>query len=277
LEKSEGVFMSNHRLPTLVLALLAPLALGACYFPAGPLTAHDTVEETRALDPNGRFELENVNGRINLTTGSENEVRIEARRSAVSDEALERIRIDIDGGGDAVRVKTRYPRQKGWFMGGTPGKVDYDVTVPEGARVQIKTVNGPVNVEGIAGDLRVESVNGGLELDDLGGEVHAETVNGGIHVSFDRTPSGGHHRFETVNGGIEVALPEDTAGRLEASTVNGSIDCDLPLDVETKKKRRLTGRLGPGAGTFRLETVNGGIDVQRRMGRPPAESAPETS
>jgi DUF4097 and DUF4098 domain-containing protein YvlB len=213
-----------------------------------------------------------VNGSISLTTGFDNEVRIEARRSAVNDAALEDIRIEIDGEGDAVRVKTRYPKGKGWFMGGTRGKVDYDVSVPAGARVRLQTVNGPVNVEGLAGSLRVESVNGGLQLDDLGGEVHAETVNGGIQATFDRTPSGGHHRFETVNGGIEVSLPDDTGGRLEASTVNGSIDCDLPLDIETKKKRRLEGRLGPGDGSFKLETVNGGIDVLERMSRAPAEA-----
>jgi DUF4097 and DUF4098 domain-containing protein YvlB len=133
-------------------------------------------------------------------------------------------------------------------------------------------VNGHVNVEGLAGDLRVESVNGGLQLEDLGGEVHAETVNGGIHATYDRTLSGAHHTFETVNGGIEVSLPEDTAGRLEASTVNGRINCDLPLDVETRKKRRLDGRLGPGEGSFKLGTVNGGIEVLPRMGRAPAEA-----
>jgi hypothetical protein len=269
--------MSNHRLSALALALLGALALGACGLPAAPLVAHDTVEETRALEPNGRFELENVNGRINLTTGFENEVRIEARRSAVSDDALERIQIEIEGEGDAVRVRTRYPRQKSWFMGGPRGKVDYDVTVPEGARVRVKTVNGHVKVEGLAGDLRVESVNGGLELDDLGGEVRAKTVNGGIHASFDGTPSGGNHRFNTVNGGIEVSLPEGTSGRLEATTVNGSIDCDLPLEVETRKKRRLEGRLGPGGGSFKLGTVNGGIDVLRTMGHRSAEAEPEKS
>jgi DUF4097 and DUF4098 domain-containing protein YvlB len=102
-------------------------------------------------------------------------------------------------------------------------------------------------------------------------------VNGGIHATFDRTPSGGDHSFKTVNGGIEVSLPEGTNGRLEATTVNGSIDCDLPLDVETKKKRKLEGRLGPGGGSFKLGTVNGGIDVLRRMGRSRAEAEAETS
>jgi hypothetical protein len=267
--------MSTNRSPALVAALLAPFALSACLDVAGALVARDVVEETRALEPDGRFALENVNGRITLRTWSRAEVRIEATRAAVSEEALEDIDVDIEGEGRDVRVTTRFPRQKGWFMGGHRGKVDYEVTVPRGAEVRLKTVNGPVDVEGVGGDLRVESVNGGLELADLGGEVEAKTVNGGIHAGLDRVPEGGRYRFKTVNGRIEVALPKGTGGRLEATTVNGGIDCDLPLEITTKKKRRLEGRLGPGSGSFQFGTVNGGIDVVAGLGALPAEAEPE--
>ncbi|MGD8896187.1 MAG: DUF4097 family beta strand repeat-containing protein [Acidobacteriota bacterium] len=264
--------MPFSRIPASALVLVAAVALGACHYSGGALVARDSLEESRALEPDGRFELENVNGRITLATWSKDEVLIEAERAAVSEEALERIQIDIDGEGDEVRVKTRYPRSKPWFMAGNPGKVDYHVTLPAGARARLKTVNGPVDVEGLHGDLRVESVNGGLELDDVGGEVRAHTVNGGIHAVFDVLPADGHHEFRTVNGGIEVTLPEGTTGRLEARTVNGSIDCDLPLDVERKSKRRLVGRLGPGGGSFDVDTVNGSVDVRRSLGRLPAEA-----
>jgi hypothetical protein len=269
--------MSSNRIWGPALALVAALAVGACGFPGGPLDARDIVEETRALAPDGRFELENVNGRITLLTWSRDEVRIEAARAAVNQEALERIEVEIVGEGDDVRVKTRYPRTGLWFMGGNPGKVDYDISLPAGVRARLKTVNGSVRVDGLEGDLRVESVNGGLELSDVAGEVRAHTVNGRIHVVFDSVPNGRRHELGTVNGGIELTLPEDTPGRLEASTVNGSIDCELPLEVETKKKRRLEGRLGRGDGSFHLETVNGGIDVRRGFGRPPAEAGPEDS
>jgi DUF4097 and DUF4098 domain-containing protein YvlB len=102
-------------------------------------------------------------------------------------------------------------------------------------------------------------------------------VNGGIHAGFDRVPEGRQHRFKTVNGGIEVSLPEGTGGRLKAKTVNGGIGCDLPLDVTTKKKRRLEGRLGPGSGTFEFDTVNGGVNVVTGLSRAPAEAEAETS
>lgn len=269
--------MSFHRFSTLVMALLAASFLSACgEFPGAPLSARDTVEETRALEPDGRFELENVNGRITLRTWSRDSVRIEAERAAVSEEMLADIQIAIEGEGSTVRVQTRYPKGKGLFMGGKRGKVDYEITVPRSAEVRLKTVNGPVDVEGLNGDLRVESVNGGLDLADLGGEVRAKTVNGGIHADYDRVPDTARHHFETVNGGIDVTIPEGTGGRLEARTVNGSIDCDLPLEVTAKKKRRLEGRLGPGEGHFDLGTVNGGIDVAAGLGRAPAEATEES-
>ena len=261
--------MSMHRLSTLAAALLAALVLSACGdFPGAPLAARDTIDETRPSPLMAASSWRTSTVDITLRTWSRDEVRIEAERAAVNEEMLEKIEIEIEGEGSAVRVKTRYPKQKGWFMGGNRGKVDYEITVPRGAEVRLKTVNGPVDVEGLSGDLQVESVNGGLDLDDVGGEVRAKTVNGGIHADFDRVPGSGHHRFETVNGGIEVALPEDAGGRLEATTVNGWIDCDLPLDVTAKKKRRLEGRFGSGDGRFDLDTVNGGIDVVAGLGRP---------
>ncbi len=272
--------MSGHRFSTLATVVLAALALSACGgFPSAPLSARDVVEETRALEPDGRFELENVNGEITLRTWSRDEVRIEAERAATNEEALGEIEVDIEGEGREVRVKTRYPKRKSWLGGGHRGKVDYEVTVPRGAEVRLKTVNGHVDVEGLTGDLRVESVNGGLELADLEGEVQAETVNGGIQAGFDRVPREGKHRFKTVNGGIEVSLPEGTGGRLKAKTVNGGIDCDLPLEVTTRKKRRLEGRLGPGNGIFEFDTVNGGVTVVTGMSPSPAEAEPvnETS
>lgn len=269
--------MSPIRLSKAALALGAALVLSGCMMPGGPLNVRDTLEETRPLDGDGRFELENTNGRITLTTWSRDEVRIEAARAAINQQALEKINVDIHGEGSAVRVKTRFTRSKGWFLGGPGGRVDYTITLPAGASARLKTVNGPVQVDGLAGGLRVESVNGPLDLSGLEGEVRGTTVNGPIHARFAGVPESGRHEFETVNGGIEVTLPEGTPGRLEASTVNGSIDCDLPIDATTKKRRKLEGRLGPGGGTFEMSTVNGGIDVLRGAAALPAEAQEEQS
>ena len=265
------------RIPTplhLALILGAVATLPACGVPTGPLNAHDTVVETRSLDPNGRFSLENVNGRVEIEAWSKPEVRIEAERAAVNERALERLRVEIEGEGASVEVRTHQERHGGllsFLHGG--GKVDYHVTLPAGARVRLSTVNGPVDVDGITGELRAKTVNGSITIRDAAGEVEAETVNGGIDTGYESAPTAGRQRFKTVNGGIEVSLPEGATGRLEAKTVNGSIGCDLPLSDREESRRRLSGRLGPGDSDFQLETVNGSIHVLRGTAHPKAEAS----
>jgi len=262
--------MRLSRLLHVVPALGAAAALSACVAPGGPLNARDHLVETRPFDADGRFSLENVNGRVELDTWSKAEVRIEADRAAVNDAALERLRVEISGEGNEVEVRTRQPKG-GFGLWGGAGKVDYRVTVPAGARVRLSTVNGPVTAEGVAGALRVHSVNGPVTIRDASGEVEAETVNGGIDAGYAAVP-GGDNRFKTVNGGIDVSLPEGAAGRLAAKTVNGSIGCDLPMEDVDKGKRHLRGRLGPGNGSLQMETVNGSVHVRGRS-RPPAEAS----
>jgi len=263
------------RLPRILetaLLLVAVCTLSACVVPGGPLNARDRVVETRPLDPDGRLSLENVNGKVELTTWSRSEVRIEADRAAVSKAALEDVRVEIFGEGDEVEVKTRH-RRSGFPFIGSGGKVDYRVRVPAGARVHVSTVNGPISVEGVSGELRVSSVNGPVTIRDASGAVRAETVNGGIDARYAVASGTGDHRFETVNGGIEVSLPEGSTGRLAAKTVNGSVSCELPIDDVQKSRRRLEGRLGPGQGSFKMETVNGSVHVRRGPGRLPAEAS----
>lgn len=248
------------RAATVLLAVCLP----ACHFGDAGFGARETIVEARALDPTGEFRLENVNGSITVETGDRDEVRIEAEKAAASSDALERLRVETDGEGERVSVRTRHARASGWLLGwGSGGKVDYRITLPARARVELETVNGRVEVDGLEGPLRVESVNGGVRVRRAASEVEASTVNGSLSVAYRRADPEGRHRFSTTNGSIEVSLPEGTGGRLKASTVNGSVSCDLPLEGREKGRRRLEGRLGPGGGSFELGTVNGSIRVRR--------------
>jgi DUF4097 and DUF4098 domain-containing protein YvlB len=237
------------------------VAASACVA-GGPLTARDTTLETRDLDPGGRFSLENVNGRVTLTTWDEPRVRIEADRAARSEAGLRELRIEIEGEGPRVSVRTRMPR--GLRFGGNRGRVDYHVTVPAGAEVRVSTVNGRIEIEGVAGAVRASTTNGGVEITGAGGEVDASVVNGRIEARYRVLDPDAHHRFSVTNGSIAVAVPEGQGGRLEARTVNGGVDSDLDLEsTERTSRRRLQGRLGSGRGSLELSTVNGGIRLRR--------------
>jgi DUF4097 and DUF4098 domain-containing protein YvlB len=249
------------RRPALVLAgLAAALTLSGCEADHR-FTESQTVVETRPLDPDGTFHLENTNGQVEVHTWKEPQVKIEAEKGG-SRWAIENTRIEIHGRGGRVTVDTRQP--KGWFLGNT-GKVDYHITVPENARLEIETTNGRVRIAGASGLVRAATTNGGVEVEDAVSEVEASTTNGGVRVAFRKAPDQGSHRITTTNGSVTLLLPADASGAFEASTVNGGIKTDFPLEVSGGiGGRRLNGRLGEGRARFELRTVNGGVRIIRQ-------------
>jgi hypothetical protein len=233
--------------------------------------------ESRALAKNGHFSLDNTNGRVEVTGWDEAQVKIEATKRAGSEHALEQLKVEIEGEGDDVRVRTRYPR--GHFFGGS-GRVDYVVHVPRTARVDVETVNGRVEVSDVAAAVEAKTVNGSVEVRDAVGEVEASAVNGSVEASLSRVDAQGRSRLHATNGSVRLTLPPDVNAEIEASTVNGGIGCDFDLDGGSKSRRRLEGRIGTGGARFDLGTVNGSVNIDRGLSaraasRPAAEATPE--
>lgn len=250
----------RRRLALALAALAATTVLPACHDGYAHGTPQ-TVLETRPLDPDGTFRLENTNGHIEVHTWKEPQVKIEAQKEG-SAWSIENTRVEIRGSGDRVTVETHLPRQ--WPFGGR-GKVEYHVTVPENARLEIETTNGRVRIEGPGGEVRAAATNGAVEVEDAAGAVEATTTNGGVRVAFRKSPAAGSHRVATTNGSVTLLLPPDATGSFEASTVNGGIKTDFPLEVSGGLGgRRLNGRLGEGRARFELRTINGGVRIIRQ-------------
>lgn len=250
-----------------VLALAVISLTTACFIEEVALASRETIEETRPFDPGGTFRLENVNGTVTIDTWGENSVRISAEKAANNERALEAIDIDIDGEGDWVEVKTHLPRSRLFF--GSGGKVDYRITLPTRAKVQVETVNGKLEVSGIEGQVRASTVNGSVEVGEVSGEIETSTVNGSIKANYQNVDADGRHRFSTTNGSVTIYLPTHASGDFEARTINGSIKTDFPLEVTGKYgNRRLRGQLGEGRGTFDISTVNGSVRILETDGAP---------
>lgn len=251
-------------LSTLTLTTL--LALSACSGGSRSHNFHETVEKSVALNADGRFRVENINGTIRIDAWDRNEVQIVAEKSASSEAALADIEVEIRGEGDRVDVHTRLPKS-GWLFGGEGGSVSYEIIAPEGARVTAITVNGQVRIEGIAGQVEAKSVNGKIEIIDAAGAVESSTVNGSVDVSYIALPDRGSHGMTTVNGSVSLALPESAAGHFEVNTVNGGISSDFPLEVTEKKFgnfRSVSDSIGEGGGNFKIKTVNGQVKIRKR-------------
>ena len=251
--------MKSWRFRALV-GLGSSFLLSACVADL-PLTARETVVETRPLEANGTFSLRNVNGSVKVATWNEPRVRIEIEKAATSTRALKDIEVRIEGEGSRVSVTTHHPR--GQFLG-PRGQVSYRVTLPATARLDLESVNGAVTVADAAGSVRATTVNGSVELEGPMTDVEAQTVNGSIRATCAQSDSTARRSFSTTNGSIRVRLPENVTGDFEAETVNGGIHSDFPLTISGRfGPKSLRGHIGSGGGRYRLATVNGGVRIER--------------
>ena len=125
------------------------------------------------------------------------------------------------------------------------------------------TVQLPRNVP-----IDVSTVNGGLEIDGVSAPVEAATVNGSIEANMQALTSG-DVRLTTVNGSVSAGLPLQINANVDAETVNGRVDTDFPVKITGKiSTRHLRGTIGNGGPTLKLITVNGSITLHEADANP---------
>src|SRR5271170_3953376 len=206
------------RRPGLRAAVLMLLMLaGVCAAPCFAISKD--FHESFPLEAGGSFELQNVNGPVEVQGWDRNVVEIRAVKIAKAKEAdIERVTIEVEVRPNLVSVVTRYPQNEGVEVA-----VEYTVHVPRGARVErLGTVNGTLRVSSLenVGDLR--TVNGNIEVYESAGPVAAHVTNGNVHLELTHLSTPEATVAETTNGSVLLALPASAQADLEARCLNGS-------------------------------------------------------
>ncbi len=232
------------------------------------LQAKVTGEQTWSfkLDDGGRLSVANTNGSITVTGGSGNEVVIVAFKEADTQEALDKIEVNISHSADSISIETDLPESSSWFgKRNNDSKVSYEITVPAGTGLDsVRTVNGGITISGVSGKTVAKSVNGGLDLSDLASSASLSTVNGSIRATFVQLEGEQKVAIETVNGSVRVWLPEDADVNVSADTLNGSINAsDFGLKADKGfVGSDLNGRIGDGNARLNIDTLNGSVKIR---------------
>jgi hypothetical protein len=158
----------------------------------------------------------------------------------------------------------------------------FDVTMPTGIAVDLKTANGEVNVVGTMSDVEVKTTNGGIMTDEtLGrltlhstngdvtvtdhqGSAEAGTSNGDIDCSLELPEPTQSADLETTNGQVTLTLPADAAVTFDARTTNGSVTVQGFADVDytTNEPTHKAGTIGGGGAEVDISTSNGNVTVK---------------
>lgn len=258
------------------LAVLLPLLLVAsagCDIAMADFREQESAEwrKTYQLQPGGRVEIGNVNGKIEVTPAEGNTVEIVATKIAkasnkdAAKETLGRIEIREAVTGGNIKVETQVARSEGGLFNHSNWTVHYIVKVPANAELKLSTVNGGVQITGVNGHVTADTTNGGIKAFDVSGTIEATTTNGGVEVELSKVPEGGV-KLECTNGGIRLRLPSDAKASISARITNGGIDTE-GLTIASRgetSKRRLDGDLNGGGPRLTLAGTNGGISISAR-------------
>jgi DUF4097 and DUF4098 domain-containing protein YvlB len=241
----------------LVPALALVFALAVAAVPSFAISKE--FNQSYPLQPGGTFELQNVNGPVEVQGWDQDRVEVHAVKTAKNKESdLARVSIDVDANAKSISVITRYPQDEGVEV-----SVEYLIHVPRGAKIEhLGTVNGTLRVAGVDEVEELHSVNGNIEVFGAESTVHARTTNGNVRLELSHLHGVNGTFAETTNGSVVLALPSDTHADLEARCLNGNFQSELPLEMRSSQKpREMHGRLGKGGTPIKLRTVNGGIRV----------------
>ena len=225
----------------------------------------DRTLDVRAGTP---VSIDNVSGRIVVTTWDQPRVRIHAIRKAESREVLDKLSIDIRQNGEGLAIATHMPKKNdsGFldFLFGNDGNasIDYDVTVPRTTDLKVENTNGSITASDVTGVIRLATTNGRITAERCTGSMNAGTTNGSIRAELLAVASGKSMKFETTNGSITLMVPASFAADIQAETTNGSIRTDLPVTTKSFSRRELRGTLNGGGAELGLYTTNGSIEVR---------------
>jgi hypothetical protein len=245
---------------------LAGLALALCSLcPAQDSSAERIVVPARNSSRPRKVTAHMINGSVTVKAYAGKEVIVEAApgisRSSNRPAMVDGMhRLDLPPRGLTVEEEENQIKV-------SPGPMVHGpltITVPVDTSLDLHTMHGEINVEGVHGELVVDCMNGKATLTNVSGNVLAHSLNGAIKVTMDRVDANKPLSFITLNGSIDVTLPADYKGNVKVSSQHGAIYTDFDI------------KIGPGTitqpntssepGKFRLTigdrayvgTINGG-------------------
>jgi len=220
--------------------------------------------QTYPLATGGQVSIKNIVGTVRIAAWDRDEVRIDAVKSAETQQILNDAEIKIEAGPDEISITTKYPED----TNNLPATVEYKLTVPrhiDGLVAHMDTA--PLYIDGIIGDITASTINGELMVHGIAGAAKLSTNNGRLVATFNQLSKNKPVSLQTVNGAIEVTLPADASAEIWANSMHGPIQNDFGLSVRRGEfsGSMLSGVIGGGSPRISLSNDYGGIHIRRAV------------
>ena len=251
--------------------------------PSATFSQDRTTSGTASLDAEGTVVVDNHEGSVSIETWGRAEVKYEAVVRPESDaEHPEATVVRVDRGNDRFVLHTEHDESKkdgdgsgllDRLFGGTNQNlmpVEYTLTVPRTARLEIDDHESEIQVQGLSGLAAIDTHDGTITLTDQGGRAELDSHDGSIRVKnqtgalavdthdgrVELTGQDGDAEIESHDGPIRV---ENHAGAVAIDTHDSDIEAEGlrgGLEVDTHE----------GSGRFAFAALTDDVDVTTKDG-----------
>jgi hypothetical protein len=209
--------------------------------------------------------LQNNIGEIKVTGADVKDCSVTATitaKAATEEEAeklAEKVRIKLLPSDNKLDIKVEQP-DKTFNCSIT---IDFDITMPKQAALQLGANIGEINISGIAKKIKAETNVGNISCREIAGDIDIHTNVGKANVSYSRTAPGAcNANIKTDVGKIDFTAPPDLSAQVNFSTDIGTIETNLPLDIKGMLGKKSSGTIGKGEGRVTLKTNVGSIKIK---------------
>jgi hypothetical protein len=200
----------------------------------------DQMEIRHDIGADGTLALRSLSGSVKLT-GSDGSEAVVIARATGGGRLPELI---VERGPHRLLVEP--PRVGLSILRGNDVEIDFDITLPRGARIDLKSVSADVTGSDLVGEQNYKSVSGHLYLNSPAGRLTVQTVSGDI-----RLDGGRQLELNAMTTSGDVAVEAHLVDELRVRTVSGDV--------------RVTGRLGEDR-RHSVETVSGDLILRSAGG-----------
>ncbi|HEX9582656.1 MAG TPA: DUF4097 family beta strand repeat-containing protein [Gemmatimonadales bacterium] len=195
----------------------------------------------------GRLATANVNGTLRLDGASAN---------VVASGVTGALTVDVGSGNVTVRDVTG-------DLDVDTGSGNVDVTGVRGDFLRIDTGSGNATAGAVTARLiEIDTGSGDVDLTAASArDVALDTGSGAVRCTFTTSPE--TLDVDTGSGSVTLTLPATYSAVVDIEANSGGVDLDFPVQTRRMGRDHLSGTIGNGSGTLRVDTGSGRVRVLR--------------
>lgn len=152
-----------------------------------------------------------------------------------------------------------------------PYRVNYTITVPAYADIEIEAGRGDLSVTGVEGALRVNAIESRADIDIIGGNIAITIGSGSADISFGS--KGVRARsldVQVARGDVNVWFPANASANVDATVLRSGTVANLTTDLKPRDRKiaftdkSVAGKLGVGGPLLKFVVTEGTITLNSK-------------